>query len=134
MLNVTPVTLGVFPHPISDDIDLNPHIIAPRAGLTNLSTVYVDQVVVEPDGKTLLVSLIHGDMCSLFARIDTKETARTVTLTGYVGDEPGGPTCPGGGHAGDAARIELKQPLGNRRIVDGTDPSLTVQVARRAGR
>ena len=129
-MNVTPVTLGAFPYPISHEVDLNPHVITPRAGLTNLSTVSVDQVVVEPDGKTLLVSFTHGDACSMFARIDTKETARTVTLTVYVGDEPGGPTCQGGGHTGDAARIALNQPLKNRRILDGTDSSLTVRVAR----
>jgi len=134
VLRGTPATLGPEPHAQGYQFDLNPPVIAPQAGLESLMAVYVDHVIVSPDGMTLLVSFVHGDQCSLFARIDVKEGAHTVRITPYVGDLPGGPTCPLAGHVGDAARIVLKDPLGNRRIVDGTDPSLTVQVAHQTRR
>jgi len=130
VLTVTPASTAPLPaFNASDSMDLNPRLIQPTAGLTNLSTVAVDQVLVEPDGRTLLVSLVHGDQCSIFARVDTVESASSVRLTIYVGDRPNGPTCNGGGHAGDATRIVLKQALGKRHIVDGADASHSVPIA-----
>ena len=101
--------------------DQHPHIIAPRSGLTNLVRSPVDQVLVRPDDKTLIVSFTHGVGCREFARIDVSQDANGVTISPYVGDVPES-ACVGQMVYGDAAVIVLKQPLGNRQIYDGSYP------------
>ena len=104
--------------------DKNPHIIAPRSGLTNLIPSPVNQVLVRPDDKTLVVSFTHGAGCHLFARIAVQQDARGVTISVYVGDVPGAPqsACRSEMVDGDAAIVVLEQPLGNRPLYDGIHP------------
>jgi hypothetical protein len=103
--------------------DHNPHIIAPRAGLTNMVLSPIDQVLVRPDGKTLIVSFTHGVECRLLSRIDVQQNADGVTIGVYVGDIPGSQSaCTGAPVYGDAATITLAQPLGNRPIYDAKYP------------
>jgi hypothetical protein len=103
--------------------DKNPHIITPRPGLTNLVLSPISQVLVRPDGKTLIVSFTHSVGCRLFARIDVKQDASGVTIGVYVGDVPGAQSsCVGEVVDGDAAVVVLEQPLGSRPIYDARYP------------
>ena len=83
----------------------------------------IDQVLVRPDDKTLIVSFTHAVGCRLFARIDLTQDANGVTISPYVGDVPGSESpCVGQMVYGDAAVVVLEQPLGNRQIYDGSYP------------
>jgi hypothetical protein len=131
VLTVSPVENGPLPtHGQHGQIDSHPHVISPHSGLEGLTPSPINNIIIGPDGKTLLVSLIHDDRCTQFAGIHVKESAHTVMITVLVGAPPGVAPCPGGGYGGDAARIVLRQPLGTRHLVDGSGPSDDFPVLR----
>ena len=126
VMSAGPATLTPLPSGSSSSApvyDHNPHIITPRSGLTNLVRSPINQILVRPDDKTLIVSFTHSVGCRLFARIEVQQDAHGVTIGIYVGDLPGSQSaCDGEVVYSDAAMVELDQPLGNRPIYDATYP------------
>jgi hypothetical protein len=116
----TPVSSG----PITGDqppVDPGPMIVEPRPGMADVYARPFDSASVGDDDTTVTIDFVSGvEPCTVLDRVDVRYGAEAVTITLYEGHDP---------DAGDVACIEigvfkrvivqLDEPLGGRRIVDG---------------
>jgi hypothetical protein len=96
-------------------------LVHPKPGMHDIQTVPFARVKSENDSNTLIVIFWSGvEPCNVLDRVEIEETARDVTITLYEGSDP---------QMGDAAcielavkkavEVELEEPLGDRKVLDG---------------
>jgi hypothetical protein len=95
--------------------------VEPRPGMSGVNPTAFDKVVVGDDGRTLTIFFYSGvEPCYVLDRVDVDAGSGAITITLYQGHDAS---------AGDVACIdiallkkvvvELDEPVGDRRIVDG---------------
>ena len=99
-----------------------PTFIRPRPGMADLHPMQWQKAKVSKNGRSVTIHFYIGvEPCYVLDHIDVKYGARAVTITLYQGHDR---------DAGDnvacielamaaAVRLQLDEPLGDRRIVDG---------------
>lgn len=92
--------------------------VDPRDGLVDVGPHVWDQIQVA--SQTSLVVLFYGGVeeCEGLARVEVDETPKKVTITLFTGRVPDAEVCIEIAVL-KSVRIELDDPLGDRRIVDG---------------
>ena len=94
-------------------------MVTPRPGLTDPRPRAFDSVDVE-DERTLLVKYYGGvEECYGLDRVDVQYGRDEITVTVYEGRVPGADVCIEIA-VYKAVRVNLDEPLGGRKIVDGS--------------
>jgi hypothetical protein len=99
-----------------------PPLIMPTPA-ENIRPVRWNRVEAVPGGNDVLVhgTMTPGPPCAVLAKIDVRETTSTVTITVWVGQQPGA-DCTGPQPQVAmpfVTRVRLSSPLAQRRAVDG---------------
>ncbi len=100
---------------------MEPHVVVPTPGMTDVHQIPFQSSHAEPDGRTVAVDFVAGvEPCSVLDHVDVRYGADAVTITLSEGSDPS---------AGQVACIaiaefkrvivHLDQPFGDRSIVDG---------------
>jgi hypothetical protein len=95
--------------------------VEPRPGMSGVNPTAFDEVVIGDDGRTLTIFFYSGvEPCYVLDRIDVDAGSHAITITLYQGHDAS---------AGDVACIDiavlkkvvvqLDEPVGDRRVVDG---------------
>ena len=110
-----PITRGEPP------IDGGPTVVEPRPGMADVYARPFDTATVNDDSTAVTIDFVSGvEPCNVLDHVDVRYGAETITITLFEGHDAS---------AGDVACIEigvykrvivqLDEPLGDRKIVDG---------------
>jgi len=102
-------------------VPVDPSITVPTPGMANVRSRTFDTAMIGDDDRTVTIDYYSGiEPCSALDHIDVVETADTVTITLYEGNDPSGDNvvCPDIAIAKRTV-VTLDAPLGDRTIVDG---------------
>lgn len=100
----------------------SPELVAPREGLVEVRPRPWDEARVETPRTLLIVFTSGPEECFGLDRVDVDEDAGTVTVTLYEGRVPEAEVCIEIAVV-KGVRVRLDEPVGDRRIVDGAEPS-----------
>lgn len=97
--------------------------VAPRPEVANVQATSISAAR-SGSGRNVEILFTTGEEpCGILQRIETTEAEDSIYVSVFLGTDPaafsnGNVTCPDIGVPA-TAKVELRQPLGNRRVVDG---------------
>jgi hypothetical protein len=96
-------------------------IVEPRPGMHDVRARPFERVKPSEDGRRLTVIFWSGiEPCNVLDRVEVEETAGSVTITLYEGSAPAARNTACIEIAvKKAVEVELDEPLGGRKVVDG---------------
>ena len=109
--------------PPNQDPAVDPQVVEPRSGMTNVYARMFDSATVGDDGRTVTIDFWSGvEPCYVLDHVDVASTADEVTITLFEGSEPTDEpvACIEIGVL-KRVMITLDEPLGDREIVDGAE-------------